>query len=1419
MVDRGGLNYPIRVRDEFSKTTALFRKEIGAAKKAFREFQTELRSGKGATKALRDTTNTSRQLTQAQREQAKATRDTVKPLTDEERILKRLAAASKKQRDLERESVRLRNAQTAETHRRAAQEARLVRERERAAKQQEQALRAAGAAEARLQRLQVQSLAATARAERERERTSNRQQRDAAAQLQTSINSQRSAEALAVAQLRAQRQERNAAARTSAQAEAERRVNRELFRRQVLLKQIDLLRARSRASLAQGDILGGRASIDRAKQLEKSLRASDSAATRLLFTFRRLVGVLALFTLARRAVQVFNELVVAGLRFNDTIEASTTGIAGLVVTLADVRNDLGESVDNAQELQLALGLARDQIRKLRQDSLRTVATFEQLLDTFQIAVGPGLAAGLGLDQIRQLTVDISQASSALGVPQNQLAEEVRSLLSGTIQARTTRIATALGITNADIRRLKETGELFEFLEDKFSGFAAAAERQARTTLAGISTLVQGVVQELLGQAAQPLFDELLSLGNQLFDEVVGIRDEAGNIRPNRKAVDAFREIFNALRNGVQAAREFGQNLGFEGLQTVASGLALIFDAIVGSLSVIGGVLTDIVGIISEVREAIGLTSENAGTLGEQIGIWATRIGLAHVALRFLNVELLKTLAAPSAIIAAFFLIGKGIELILERIHGVNLNLRETVELVVLGLLRGFLKTGAAVAIFGENLKAVFGLKSRKRAELEIADIRLQTAARVKGIEEEINGIITKRGRTGLGPEETIARLDQEIEARRAIAKSLARQLKVADDIATVEGDSLGLVAQLRERFIQNNRALADAIRLSKSLNAEASANALTSTAGRAISDLSEEVFNLNKELRKSQLEFEQVERAAGGVGGFAGQIEGIFNEQEIANAERLLKIRSTLAEAERNIADISKRVTAERLEQIKAAVRAGDVAKEAVLATDPDAVRASIEAEAAARKKALEGLNLTTEEGALVSLLRDEEALHDAINGALEQSALLAASRAATEARQVLPALQQENALLQAQVAAERALTTAKINQEGSRREAVVAARGAVEQARAELRITRQRLQAELDVREARIAQLPSGPQRDALQAELEAARERRDLELQILGLRVAGAEQDRQKAEQRATGTFTQGARQGLIELADELPTIFEVGLELTKDVVRSFANFAATEIVNAIIRGQQEGVSATDLFKEAAGQFVQQIATQLLEQVIQNIIGILLRSLFQRVIIEQSAAQSAAAIKVTAATTAANIEIAAATAAAAIRAGSSGVGGHSGGLVGPKGFHSGGFAERAKGFRAGGRPKSISKFDTVPAYLQPGEFVIRKSIVDAVGANVFSRINNGNFSLVPSATQAATAGDGGGAQGFQGGGLVSDRNRASAGASGSGDRVVVVPAVVARDAEMERLTKGGQNALMSFMQENSGDINTLLDRSAGRR
>jgi hypothetical protein len=311
----------------------------------------------------------------------------------------------------------------------------------------------------------------------------------------------------------------------------------------------------------------------------------------LLFTFRRLVGVLALFTVARQVAAGFANLVKVGFQFNQTVERSRLGIAGIIVAVAQVRNEQGKLLKGAEAFVAAQGEARKQQQLLRQDALSTTATFQELLDAFQIALGPGLAAGFNLDQVRQFSVLISQAASNIGLPQRQLSEEIRAILTGNIRQTTTRIAQVLNLTNQEIRKMKALGAdvFFKELQERLQGFALGAKAAAQT-VGGLFVRLKDVIELVSGKAAKGAFETLRNILKGLFDALTVVsKTKIGELlRPDPQAQKAFTAIFTAIENILLRLADVGKGIGLGGLTNSAQLFA-------GVLETIGVLIVDILG--------------------------------------------------------------------------------------------------------------------------------------------------------------------------------------------------------------------------------------------------------------------------------------------------------------------------------------------------------------------------------------------------------------------------------------------------------------------------------------------------------------------------------------------------------------------------------------------------------------------------------------------------------------------------------------------------------------------------------------------------------------------------------------------------------------------------------------------------------
>ena len=364
---------------------------------------------------------------------------------------------------------------------------------------------------------------------------------------------------------------RKQAAAQRAQAVAARRTQVEARRQAAAIERAKRAQDRATAATARG------ARVQ--KRLTQNVRETGSAVNRVSFTFRRLFGILAAFTAARLGVQGFGNLIRGAINFNRQVEDSRIAIAGLIVATGKVTDAQGRSLEGAEKFAAAQKEAARQTALLRQDALATVATFQEISKAFTAGVGPGLEAGLNLDEVRRTTVLVSQAAGSLGLAQNQLIEEIRSLLRGTIQARTTLVASVLGITNEDIRNAKETGTLFDFLQSRLQGFRLAAA-ETQNTVTGLAARIRDAFGFVTGLAAVPFFVELKETLRDIFQTLVNIRRNAKGviekITPNQKVLTAFSLLFNGMQKFTASLRAGIEDIDFAPL---GEGIGKIFAAL------------------------------------------------------------------------------------------------------------------------------------------------------------------------------------------------------------------------------------------------------------------------------------------------------------------------------------------------------------------------------------------------------------------------------------------------------------------------------------------------------------------------------------------------------------------------------------------------------------------------------------------------------------------------------------------------------------------------------------------------------------------------------------------------------------------------------------------------------------------------
>jgi len=171
------------------------------------------------------------------------------------------------------------------------------------------------------------------------------------------------------------------------------------------------------------------------EQKEKHTKATDSSTNSLVRHLRQLETMALVLYTAKTA---WDKTLGAGIETNKMMEDNMSGIAALVSANTQMVLSNGKVVNSYEKFQLGQALAKQTLVDLKAATVGTFATFPQLTQLFQQAIGHTLGMG---DSFGKTTKDIisntikfvqsmSIVGGSVGMEMQKVQEETRSMLSG-----------------------------------------------------------------------------------------------------------------------------------------------------------------------------------------------------------------------------------------------------------------------------------------------------------------------------------------------------------------------------------------------------------------------------------------------------------------------------------------------------------------------------------------------------------------------------------------------------------------------------------------------------------------------------------------------------------------------------------------------------------------------------------------------------------------------------------------------------------------------------------------------------------------------------------------------------------------------------------------------------------------------------
>lgn len=323
-----------------------------------------------------------------------------------------------------------------------------------------------------------------------------------------------------------------------------------------------------------------------------------------------------------QAYSAFESILSPAVTFSMEMETNQVGMAGILSSMTEING-------KALEWNDAMGISKSIIADLNKEAVKTSATSEELINTFRALLGPGLGAGMNLDQIKEFTVVGVNAVKSLGLDGRQLIQELRDLVQGGIQPASSTLATALGLKDSDIKAAKNSAEgLFAFLMKRMEGFKYASLATGNTFKGMIDQIKEGYTL-ITAQAFNPLIEELRSIVKSVRDYMLEIDDKGNATGFSKTLTESLTAVGIVFKNFLKELREifnFIISVGSPAFKLLGNAIAFVaehFSTFVGLLA--GAKIYSYAKQLYEMTSATNVAAKAQTNLGSAIQLVDKRL--------------------------------------------------------------------------------------------------------------------------------------------------------------------------------------------------------------------------------------------------------------------------------------------------------------------------------------------------------------------------------------------------------------------------------------------------------------------------------------------------------------------------------------------------------------------------------------------------------------------------------------------------------------------------------------------------------------------------------------------------------------------------------------------------------------------------
>lgn len=261
-----------------------------------------------------------------------------------------------------------------------------------------------------------------------------------------------------------------------------------------------------------------------------SVTASLAVFTALSATFTSLIGITtSLGNALGQLTSFIFQILRPGIDMYTSKTKATYGMAAAIKSQGYINGKGFAEYYGDKATNTALAMSTKLLNRAMLDAEKSVFDFSEIISSLQGTLPMLMSRGMSLDQAYEVNKGIASAAKTLQLAPNQVLQETRDIAQNSITSRSSQVANALHITNAELKQFGDDVEArFDYLMKKFANYREMLEQYALTPVGAFERM-----RDRLLQVGSNIVEELAPMFMGLFNNITNLTgkwvDKQGNI--------------------------------------------------------------------------------------------------------------------------------------------------------------------------------------------------------------------------------------------------------------------------------------------------------------------------------------------------------------------------------------------------------------------------------------------------------------------------------------------------------------------------------------------------------------------------------------------------------------------------------------------------------------------------------------------------------------------------------------------------------------------------------------------------------------------------------------------------------------------------------------------------------------------------